>query len=153
MLNQENLKTVVFGMWLLMFFLVVLKCTKKWGGRSVAGKIMSIGVFSAVTVPVINSIAPAHAQTIETDPWIDVETSSSDLSTSTTYIAPEVIQPEQKYVVKSGDNLWSIAKVQSAPGEDFVQLWNEIISLNSNNLQSKDPNLIFTGEELVVPKQ
>lgn len=56
--------------------------------------------------------------------------------------------PGVPYVVVPGDTLSGIAK--QAYGE--ARRWREIWSANQTTLKSDDPNLIFPGETLVIPK-
>lgn len=49
------------------------------------------------------------------------------------------------YVVEKGDTLWGIAKAHLGSGFK----WNEIYEANKD--QIKDPNLIYVGQELVIP--
>lgn len=53
---------------------------------------------------------------------------------------------KEYYVVKSGDSLSKIAK--SVYGD--AQQWQKIFQ--ANNDQIKDPNLIYPGQKLVIPK-
>ena len=52
-------------------------------------------------------------------------------------------QAQQMYTVKSGDSLSKIAK--HYPG----MTWQKIFEANKDKI--KDPNLIFPGQELVIP--
>lgn len=53
------------------------------------------------------------------------------------------------YVVQPGDSLSSIAAV--AYGDE--NQWEIIHNANQNSLKSNDPNLIFPGEELIIPER
>ena len=57
----------------------------------------------------------------------------------------------QNYIVKKNDSLYSIATKFSSEKEMIDKLWLEIISLNTQNLISKNPNLIFPGELILIP--
>ncbi|PIC87985.1 hypothetical protein CSV72_02220 [Sporosarcina sp. P20a] len=51
------------------------------------------------------------------------------------------------HVVVKGDSLWKIAKKYKRKGNDWRELWNA----NKKNLKSKNPNLIYPGEKLIIP--
>lgn len=61
-------------------------------------------------------------------------------------------------VVVSGDHIWKISK-ESLGGEldreprneEVHPYWLETIEINLDSLRSGDPNLIYPGEELVLP--
>jgi hypothetical protein len=60
-------------------------------------------------------------------------------------------------VVRSGDNLWVIAKralerEQPAPSPAAVAAyWRRVIAANAGTLRSHDPDLIFPGERIALP--
>ena len=67
-------------------------------------------------------------------------------------------RPPATYVVKSGDNLWKIAAalVQARSGRipssaEIGGYWWRLIEENRQRIISGDPNLIYPGEELVLP--
>src|SRR3989344_3885916 len=51
------------------------------------------------------------------------------------------------YKVQSGDSLWKIAQNQYNWGERWIDIWT------ANRISIKEPNLIFAGQELKIPKQ
>ena len=51
------------------------------------------------------------------------------------------------YKVQSGDSLWKIAQNQYNWGERWIDIWT------ANRVSIKEPNLIFAGQELKIPKQ
>lgn len=61
-------------------------------------------------------------------------------------------------VVESGDHIWKISK-ESLGGklereprtEEVHPYWLETIEINLDSLRSGDPDLIYPGEELVLP--
>lgn len=66
---------------------------------------------------------------------------------------------ESVYEVVAGDNLWTIsaARLEADRGGDSVQpdeisaYWRRVIELNTPLLSSGDPNLIYPGEQIVLP--
>lgn len=65
--------------------------------------------------------------------------------------------PPTVYEVVAGDNLWTIAcrhvrMTIDAPGVgDVTEYWLRLIDRNMGVLRSGDPDLIFPGEQLVLP--
>lgn len=57
--------------------------------------------------------------------------------------------PGKTYIVEDGDSLSSIASV--AYGD--LNQWDIIYDANQKTLKSDDPNLIFPGEELIIPER
>ena len=62
------------------------------------------------------------------------------------------------YTVQRGDHLWSITAGylaahlgRTATAEEIVPLWNQVIEMNRDLIDSGDPNLIFPGERIVLP--
>jgi len=65
------------------------------------------------------------------------------------------------YVVRTGDNLWTIAADHLAKREevpatqitdaDVADFWRELVELNASSLASGDPNVIFPGETIALP--
>jgi len=53
-----------------------------------------------------------------------------------------------EYIVKKGDSLWMIAKYKDIYGDDF--LWPIIYKANKG--QIKNPNLIYPGQKLNIPR-
>lgn len=53
-----------------------------------------------------------------------------------------------EYIVKKGESLWCIAKYKDIYGDDF--LWPIIYKANKG--QIKDPNLIYPGQKLKIPR-
>ncbi|MDJ0664786.1 MAG: LysM peptidoglycan-binding domain-containing protein [Acidimicrobiia bacterium] len=63
------------------------------------------------------------------------------------------------YVVVKGDNLWNIAAAYlelsagSALNADHIgEYWRRVIEQNQTTLRSGDPNLIYPGEMIVLPR-
>ena len=62
------------------------------------------------------------------------------------------------YTVVKGDNLWRISCQQLRRGLDakptsaeIVPYWLQLIEINRDRLRSGDPDLIYPGEELLLP--
>jgi hypothetical protein len=65
---------------------------------------------------------------------------------------------ETRVVVVSGDNLWKLAEERMeavlgrAPTDaDTSPYWVRVVEANRQRIRSGDPNLIFPGEEIVMP--
>jgi hypothetical protein len=65
------------------------------------------------------------------------------------------------YTVTSGDSLWTIAANQVAtttgrapaqvPDADVTGYWQRVCDANQGRLRSGDLNLIFPGEQVILP--
>ncbi len=72
----------------------------------------------------------------------------------------DVVINESAYEVVSGDNLWSISCGHlraSFPDREFdaaaiAVYWRQVMEVNTPTLRSGDPNLIFPGEQIVLPE-
>jgi len=53
--------------------------------------------------------------------------------------------------VSRGDNLWRIAAT-AAGHEDIADYWRRLITANAGLLRSGDPDLIYPGEQIVLPE-
>ena len=67
--------------------------------------------------------------------------------------------PPASVVVESGDHIWKISKeslgekLRREPRNHEVRpYWLETIEINLDSLRSGDPDLIYPGEELVLPE-
>jgi nucleoid-associated protein YgaU len=66
------------------------------------------------------------------------------------------------YTVGSGDNLWRIAAahlavetgrpIQQLRVTDIETYWSRVVSQNRSHLRSRNPDLIFAGEVIVLPR-
>lgn len=63
------------------------------------------------------------------------------------------------YIVRPGDDMWSITDVYLTRQEDkppsvarITEVWREVIDLNRNRIRSGNPDLIFPGEKLLLPQ-
>lgn len=61
-------------------------------------------------------------------------------------------------VVAPGDHLWAISERHLEAGlgrrpddEEVAPYWRSVIELNRNHLRSGDPDLIYPGEEILLP--
>lgn len=67
------------------------------------------------------------------------------------------------YVVRPGDNLWTIAAGQLSQrrqvnaellnGADVADFWRQLVDLNITSLTSGDPDLIYPGEPITLPAE
>ena len=87
------------------------------------------------------TVATSNTESISTeiDPW-----SGQNVDVVNEQIAKE-------YIVLKGDNLYSIAEQFANENISVNHLWLQMISTNSENLISKNPNLIFPGEVIIIP--
>lgn len=58
--------------------------------------------------------------------------------------------PSATWTVRRGDNLWRIAAI-GAGHEDIADYWRRLITANAGLLRSGDPDLIYPGEQIVLP--
>lgn len=66
---------------------------------------------------------------------------------------------ETTYQVVKGDNLWTIAAghlraafpERDVAADEISIYWRQVIEINTPTLRSGDPNLIYPGEQLVLP--
>ena len=85
---------------------------------------------------------------LEFTEWRDFEVKVYDANKTSTAQKKRPAAPLPKsYVVKKGDNLWSIARRYTGKGANWTQMW----ALNKNASRSKNPNLIYPGEKLTIP--
>ncbi len=80
--------------------------------------------------------APAQPQPVEPAPVQPVQPQPADPIT-------QVLT----YVVQKGDSLWKIAKRVYDDGTKYTVIFE------ANRDKIKDPNAIYIGQELVIPKQ
>jgi len=75
--------------------------------------------------------------------------------------APESRPPESesRHTVASGDNLWTIAAAHLRASSDHppatgevADYWRRVVAANESTLRSGDPNLIFPGEIVTLPR-
>jgi hypothetical protein len=67
-------------------------------------------------------------------------------------------RPQTSYVVRTGDNLWTIARAaliargtRDPDDTTIVPYWQSVIAANAGALRSGDPNLIYPGEIVALP--
>ncbi len=66
---------------------------------------------------------------------------------------------EARYEVVKGDNLWTISAShlrttfpeREVDAAEISTYWRRVIELNTPGLRSNDPNLIYPGEQIVLP--
>jgi len=74
---------------------------------------------------------------------VEIKTQTATVSKDTARV-DNTVTP-RTYTVKSGDNLWNIAKALLGSGARYMEIYN----LNTNIL--KNPNLIYPGQVLKIP--
>jgi hypothetical protein len=75
--------------------------------------------------------------------------------------APRPVVDTVVLVVAPGDNLWVLAARQlavatgrdprSVPDAEVAPYWVRVCDLNRDRLASGDPNLVYPGEQVVLP--
>ncbi|MFN8016399.1 MAG: LysM peptidoglycan-binding domain-containing protein [Acidimicrobiia bacterium] len=96
-----------------------------------------------------SSLANNSVPTTTLDPWGVGEIQDLKYQVDT---KPEVeVETKiQTYTVQNGDNLWLISEKNSP--SNFTEYWIQIIEKNKNTLISENPNLIYPGEQIILPK-
>jgi nucleoid-associated protein YgaU len=111
----------------------------------------------------LGSMSPSAA---ESEPTIETVTTATPSppphpSVATTTNAESHGEPgvADSYVVVPGDNLWRVAAAQVeavGPSETTERMiatyWRQLIEANIASLRSGDPNLIYPGEILALPR-
>lgn len=120
----------------------------------------------ASTASLAFTTAPASAQTSRASAhaYVPVVATASDADAG--YVPTPAGDPPSApatsvYVVRTGDNLWTIAAHHLAKREevpaaqisvaDVAGFWRELVELNASSLASGDPNVIFPGETIALP--
>lgn len=68
-------------------------------------------------------------------------------------VATSTVAPG-RHVVESGESLWSIAAAETArrgDGSSVGTYWRRVVAVNEPHLRSGDPDLIYPGEEIILP--
>lgn len=174
MIEQAFLNVLVVVLWSILSLMVVLRFFRR-SRKNNYRKVIVLSGGIVCTASAVHSPGLAFAQSDDVDSWRTTSAPTGlpsvpeELPIETTQVPlaqepnakPKVLSENvdetnsltlEKYVVVQGDNLWSIAKMQAHNNENFIELWKQIISINSENLQSKNPNLIYPGEEIVIRK-
>lgn len=114
----------------------------------------AIAIFAAKIVFLPSScfaqVGKAHSASVELrkvsdDPWAEPKVIEATEQTTS--------NSSQIYVVLAGDNLWSIAQRFSKRKEFVGNYWIKLIEENEKNLKSGNANLIYSGEQIYIPKQ
>jgi Tfp pilus assembly protein FimV len=69
--------------------------------------------------------------------------------------APRPAVSDRVHVVRSGESLWSIAEDLLGPGASTAQIARAVErlwALNAERIGSGDPDVIVSGQRLVVPR-
>ncbi|MGH9033301.1 MAG: LysM peptidoglycan-binding domain-containing protein, partial [Acidimicrobiia bacterium] len=56
------------------------------------------------------------------------------------------------HVIAPGESLWTIAAAQVAPEADVAPYWAQVVEANRATLRSGNPNLIYPGEVVELPR-
>lgn len=80
--------------------------------------------------------------------WQDVKIRTISATAATTTKRPDTKPVPKIYVVKRGDSLWKIAKMQLGSGSKWSSIYN--IPENKKTI-GPDPNRIYPGQKLVMP--
>jgi hypothetical protein len=128
------------------------------GLRNALDRALAFGIGASLGLA---SVHPAGATTLDV-PVLRVPTPVTTLTVPAATAAPT--QPptapgvaEAVVVVRPGDNLWLIATRalrgagQPTGASEVAPYWGRIIAANTAHLRSRDPNLIFPGERIVLP--
>ena len=74
-------------------------------------------------------------------------------------LSPTSLQPGKQYRIAPGDHLWSIARRTLAQemnrpptSKQITSYWVELIESNRDSIHSRDPNLIYPGERIILPQ-
>ncbi len=113
---------------------------------------------------VTSTTAPEAPTTAPGPNDVPPQPSTTSLPPRTEPVAPSS-ETSMTYVVQPGDNLWRIAHRQlgqatatGSPQGDIGVLkvrayWASLVEINRHRLRSGDPDLIYPGEELLLPGQ
>lgn len=171
MVDQYVISLFVGICWLVFGALCILKILSRQPKARFSCRLAGLSTLVAASV-VIPAPANAYVSVVKTDsidPWDNNTTPSTTLSEVTSVQTDEPAEsgedrtidppvqgtaqvPGEKYVVRKGDNFWSIAKARTQTDQDLIVLWKKIIDNNYSILRSGNPNLIYPGEEIVIPK-
>src|SRR3546814_8752262 len=117
----------------------------------------------AVMRPLGDEAVPTTSSTTTT---ADTGTDPSAASTTSTTVHPTpetppaapVASDPDRYTVSPGECLWSIADElvseslgRSASDAEVAGYWRRLVDANASGLPSGDPDVIFPGQELVLP--
>lgn len=139
-------------------------------GSLVVGTTFGAGAAQAATQtsvpPPVYVPRPAGDGPVGTPAQASATTTSTTATDVVMKVAPEAqTQPPKKnglegestaastYVVRPGDSLWRIAQRQvgGTSDGDIPGYWRRLVAVNRHRLASGNPDLIYPGEELVLP--
>lgn len=116
---------------------------------------------AGVTVPVpVAATNPDRDRPVAPSPDADgVIVPVPHLADGALYAPSDHREASVTYTVQRGDHLWSITAGylaahlgRTAGAEEIAPLWNQVIEMNRDLIGSGDPNLIFPGERIVLPR-
>jgi nucleoid-associated protein YgaU len=113
----------------------------------------------AVSVPVAASALPRDEPVVRAVvPAPFKPTPPAPTPAAPTPSVPPVVAAPRTYVVRRGDNLWSIARARlvtegnADPDETHIaRYWRALVAANQATLRSGNPSLIFPGEVIALP--
>jgi hypothetical protein len=121
--------------------------------RRALDRALMLGVGASLAV---GAVHPAGAGAIADTP---VPRTPAPVAASPAPAPPVVVRPPTRAVtVHPGDNLWVVAQRALAHEQRGTEpaavaaYWHEVIAANAASLRSHDPNLIFPGERIVLPR-
>lgn len=89
------------------------------------------------------------------DPAGDPPEASGDAHSAPAAPAQEQLaDPPRAHTVVPGDNLWAITASHLGPGTSDAEIyepWRDVVDANRERLRSGDPDLIYPGEQVLLP--
>lgn len=171
MLNQQLvILTAYISVSLLFLYLLIVAFSKFSKARLIAF-LSGIGTVVVITTNVVPASASLKVDVANQgqvqDPWVDdnsqfsqpnkaQDDSGTSIEPSQTINEYRVANKQgsiEKYVVVKGDCLWDIAKSHARNNEDYFKLWKKMIEENAKSIKSKNMNLIYPGEQIIITHQ
>ncbi len=118
--------------------------------KRIAGMLVAAVVLSMAALCVLASVT--EAQNVPAGPVEDTQSTNQDAEASA-ILRPQASESPAVRLVVPGDSLWLIAQEHLGPDATPGQVMNEVELLYELNRDQigDDPNLIFPGQELLLP--
>ncbi len=118
--------------------------------KRIAGMLVAAVVLSVAALCVLAS--GTEAQNAAAGPVEDTQSTNQDAE-ATAILQPQASEPAVRRLVVPGDSLWLIAQEHLGPDATPGRVMNEVELLYELNRDQigDDPNLIFPGQELLLP--